>query len=72
MTLTTANSVRIVPTDPNRVWVVSLRSEGEQQIADVPTSTNRGESFTTSSLPLEPEEIRAYLLEAGSPVVSLR
>lgn len=59
------DSVRIAGARPDRVYVVSMRSEGEQQIADVLSSSDHGETFSRSSLPLPEREIRAYLLDAG-------
>jgi hypothetical protein len=59
------NSIRVSSADPERVYVVSMRSEGTQQVADILQSSDHGQSFTASSLPLEAQEIRAYLLEAG-------
>ena len=59
------DSLRVSAADPDRVYVVSMRSEGSQQIADVLTSFDHGKSFTITSLELEEQEIRAYLLEGG-------
>jgi MYXO-CTERM domain-containing protein len=59
------NSLRVAPTEPDRLYVVSMRSEGERQIADVLRSSDHGRTFMASSLTLEEQEIRAYVLEAG-------
>lgn len=59
------NSLRFPASDAERLYVVSMRSEDNRQIADVLRSSDHGETFTTVSLPLEEQEVRAYLLEAG-------
>ncbi len=58
------DSVRVAAARSERMYLVTMRSEGERQIADVLSSSDHGETFSVSSLLLKEREIRAYVLGA--------
>jgi hypothetical protein len=58
------DSVRVAAARSDRVYLVTMRSEGERQLAEVLRSSDHGKTFSVSSLLLQEHEIRAYVLGA--------